>query len=310
MRNGISLLEVLISVFVILVGLLGVVALIPVGHGQAQKAVTYDRASALGKAVLSDVAVRNMLDPSRWCFADGTTDFDETTTGSQPFVLDPLYAAENATAAGVNWFPVAPTASDPQLLPRFSLHGLTLDLARRLAVGSDDLVFSATDREARPQAVLDGNGIQASKGEYSWLLTVQPMVSESALPYEDKSLYSVSAAVYRQRSLTDREAIATVTFQSTDTLCRDVTLTFPSLEIPDIRTGWWILLWADSVDVAGWYRVVAVGDDPSLPLERYLSLAGGDWPQTVDAAGNPVFVPTVAIVTEGVVGVYTEKLER
>jgi hypothetical protein len=64
--NGVSLLEVLISIFVLSIGLLGVAALIPVGRHAIEEAAKSDRAAACGQAILNDIKVRGMLRPHDW----------------------------------------------------------------------------------------------------------------------------------------------------------------------------------------------------------------------------------------------------
>lgn len=65
-RGGVSLLEVLISIFVLSIGLLAVAAVIPVGRYAIVEAAKSDRAAACGQAVLNDVKVRGMINPNNW----------------------------------------------------------------------------------------------------------------------------------------------------------------------------------------------------------------------------------------------------
>ena len=60
-RGGVSLLEVLISIFVLSIGLLAVAAIIPVGRLAIVEAAKSDRAAACGQAVINDVKVRRMI---------------------------------------------------------------------------------------------------------------------------------------------------------------------------------------------------------------------------------------------------------
>jgi len=62
-RHGISLLEVLISIFVMTVGLLGLAALIPVGRFEVLEAAKLDRGATLGKQAYREVLLRGMLKP-------------------------------------------------------------------------------------------------------------------------------------------------------------------------------------------------------------------------------------------------------
>ncbi len=65
-RRGLTLLEVLISIFVLSIGLLGVAALVPVGKRQIQQGSQYDRAAACGRAGMNQVLVGDYLNPEMW----------------------------------------------------------------------------------------------------------------------------------------------------------------------------------------------------------------------------------------------------
>ena len=58
--------EVLISVFILSVGLMGLLALIPIGTIDVLEAVKADRGSSAGRAVNHDVKVRRMCYPAMW----------------------------------------------------------------------------------------------------------------------------------------------------------------------------------------------------------------------------------------------------
>ncbi|BBO32189.1 type IV pilus modification PilV family protein [Lacipirellula parvula] len=119
-RRGISLLEVLISMFVLLFGLMGVAAVFPVGNHYAGKGEQFDRGSALAEAAMADLKARGYLKPENWLYAaqptngvvagdyrviqpdwipggsptlNPTADYFNTTGtvgGGQAFVIDPL----------------------------------------------------------------------------------------------------------------------------------------------------------------------------------------------------------------------------
>jgi hypothetical protein len=80
-RSGLSLLEVLISMFVLLVGLLGVAALIPAGKSQINDANKLSTSSAVGNLAYRDLKTRGILQPlanvsggtfNRWGYCDGS----------------------------------------------------------------------------------------------------------------------------------------------------------------------------------------------------------------------------------------------
>jgi hypothetical protein len=115
-RRGISLLEVLISMFVLLFGLMGVAAIFPVGNHYAGRGDQYERGAALAGTAFAEMKARGMLDPSVWIYADGTDflngpNFYWPFAGVGPghaFVIDPIGAAETELAdAQASYFPYA-----------------------------------------------------------------------------------------------------------------------------------------------------------------------------------------------------------
>jgi hypothetical protein len=68
-RPGISLLEVLISMFVLLFGLLGVASIFPVGNYYAGRGDQYDRGAALSEAAFAELESRGLLQPGAWIYA-------------------------------------------------------------------------------------------------------------------------------------------------------------------------------------------------------------------------------------------------
>ena len=140
LRAGISLLEVLISMFVLLFGLMGVAAIFPVGNHYAGRGEQYDRATALSTAAFAELKARGMLRPQFWYYAPNSaqpnvipnkvsfktrTDDARFTTSTltfnaplptnqtfpagpgHAFVIDPLGAAAGRTAGltGLDIFP-------------------------------------------------------------------------------------------------------------------------------------------------------------------------------------------------------------
>jgi len=65
-RRGLTLLEVLISVFIMAIGLMSLAALIPLGQTQVQDGVRADVGSSVGRAAFRDLQVRGFLDASMW----------------------------------------------------------------------------------------------------------------------------------------------------------------------------------------------------------------------------------------------------
>ena len=65
-RAGLSLMEVLLSIFVLSIGLLGVAAIIPLGQISLWETAKADRSGACGRAAMREIQVRRMLDFRYW----------------------------------------------------------------------------------------------------------------------------------------------------------------------------------------------------------------------------------------------------
>ena len=65
-RSGLSLLEVLVSIGILTIGLVGLAMLIPAGKLQLVATNKSDRTGACGRAGMREVKVRRMLDATGW----------------------------------------------------------------------------------------------------------------------------------------------------------------------------------------------------------------------------------------------------
>ncbi|MCA9259287.1 MAG: hypothetical protein KDA61_08815, partial [Planctomycetales bacterium] len=98
-RAGISLIEVLISMFVLLFGLMGVAVIFPVGNHFAARGETADRATVVADAAFAELQTRGLLKPDLWYSANGGSmnrlirssdgNFDTSIWG-RAFVIDPI----------------------------------------------------------------------------------------------------------------------------------------------------------------------------------------------------------------------------
>jgi hypothetical protein len=73
LRRGISLMEVLISIFVLSIGLLGVAAIIPLGQMALLETAKADRSGACGRAAMREIQVSRLLDFRYWYWLPGPT---------------------------------------------------------------------------------------------------------------------------------------------------------------------------------------------------------------------------------------------
>ena len=86
-RRGVTLLEVLISVFILIIGMLSVAALLPVAAHQMNVAQKLDRGASLGQAAFHDLKVRGDLNPQSWLL-------NQEGTGGTP---EPIRAVDLST---------------------------------------------------------------------------------------------------------------------------------------------------------------------------------------------------------------------
>jgi len=325
-RDGISLMEVLISSFVLSFGLLGVVALLPVGGWTVAQTMKADRCGACGRAAMREAKVRRMLyygnwtphptgtAPSWWSRVQQPTIAPGTAGPFLPsFVIDPLGC--------VNGLPdTLGPLSRITLISRSTGSTLSLDEADAIFRWPDELLFSdsnSADRRPRRMArdasktpvvgaypELPGEPSLTApleflnEGSYTWFITVTPSDAETFLAVAQKSVYSVSVVVSHRATLAaSSEVLVNVKNFYGGFGGGELEL----VSAANVKEGQWILLCGQKeikpdvlVDFGQWYRVVGAGVSPTTRL----SIAGPDWDTTT------MLNPTATIV-EGVIGVYT-----
>ncbi len=265
-RGGFSLLEVLISMFVLTIGLLGVAALIPIANLAIARTAVADRAAACGRAGMREVRVREWLNPNLWIQPG------RPSVPIDPFAaycIDPMYLSRMPAGA----FPAAYTfpfdlGGIPLKMHRVSLN-LPIAPASQVSVFDDlftwhdDLVIDRSG-DARPRLLFatdTGQSVpfprragdtptagtilnEAEYGDYSWMITVTPAPSTVVTgspgpgligPSFERFAQNVSIVVYRKRNLLEPtnvdngapvERVVRVNFLGTGTGGGDVRLTF------------------------------------------------------------------------------------
>ena len=184
-RSGLSIVEVLTSVVVAMIGVFGVMALIPFAVKQASIGLDSDAAVVTARNAISQMEITGMQVPQNWTLLDSAATFRpyDPTTGDAPgvFSLDPLglseiavleqgrdglsvpFEAEDFTAAT---FPFRlpdvnssfPTQLHPDVfgaviedlaIPAATFNSPTgvfdVELARRMCRAANDLVFNEPD---------------------------------------------------------------------------------------------------------------------------------------------------------------------
>ena len=307
-RRGISLLEVLVSIFILSVGLLGVAALIPIGKLSLVETNISDRTGACGRAALREIKIRRLLDPNNW----------NSTPASTTFAIDPLgfnngltnnlggasgtIARINLASGGAGWTPAQ---------------------AESLFRWPDDLIVTLPKDMTTPQngdrsSLQISGGVPQNEGNFSWFFTATPSPAEATLPLPQRRTYNVSVVVCHKRVFTDSgtdpgERVESVVCDMSPSP-GGVGITLAGTQ--KLRDDQWILLTSGSQ--VSWYRVAAVGSvtgGNGNSMTR-ATLVGPDWNGslggTVTQSGGDVSISfdnsVNALIIGGVTGVYTSTI--
>jgi len=336
-RRGSSLLEVLIAIFVVLVGLLGVAALVFVGGHKGSRGASADTAAAVGHEAQRTFTVRQWQIPRHfWTAYDATQNqwvrFAEVP--NIPVAIDPRLVARHGSA--VSTFPYTAAGNvhvtTPPTMVRCNLFAapytdqtaagqapppMGVGLADHLFVSQDDLVMLETGNADTPaiQITTDDPSNpnlpatqRRSHGRYSWMATIVPQL---AIP--DRML---SIVVFRSRDVTaphaTQERVVAIQFLGGAGGGQAV-LTYNGPQAGakaalELRADQWLLVGAtvqagtQTLQVWHWYRAVHVsavsGSDTTFT--RNVTLAGPDW-----SFGNWVVTGAPqAVLMDGIVAVY------
>ena len=185
-RAGISLMEVLASVFVIGVGLLGVLAVIPFGVFQVSKVNHADYCSNMLQIAAAEIRVREMAKPKTWSTAGasiinsngGTSIYNDTGLSAvlnctRFIMVDPFDTGD------VDPSPSFPNPSNP---PDFINPNYKYKIGRFLLNAEawcnvmrdhDDIQYTLEEGQ-RPDWRPAGRSTPLSSGQYTWFFTFKP----------------------------------------------------------------------------------------------------------------------------------------
>ncbi len=320
-RSGLSLLEVLFSIFIISIGMLGAAMLVVVGNQYAAEANLKDRAATCGTGAFHQIVARGIYRPGSWLNAVAGT---PNPGPYQPVVIDPLLihfrqlqgtAPPGAFRMAINvprrtWTGVNITGSPAQ----------SYALAREVFTWQDDLVFEPPPGDANgrplPLTYRPGSGtLDASEGQFSWMAIIQRAWPEirSSLPVAQQRLWRITVVVFARRNLSEREhrvpdgSGSSVQFYPPG---NNLILQNPQTEVqPYLLPDRWILLSVQHPAPGNpvfyqWYRIVSVTQLGNTG-RWLLRLDGPQWPYP--AAGGPsvtvTVVPDVVAVYDRVIAV-------
>jgi hypothetical protein len=337
-RRGISLMEVLISMFVLAIGLLGVAALIPAGRHEIVEATKLETAAMVGRNAFRDIQVREYMDPVKhwWKFpklnSNPKANLIYDPEQDPPFeggsgrshhlelALDPLGAAVGATPNTV--FPSSATITPLRRIVPFQTN--SVDLSR----GAYDVIFrsssdliteeNAKNKDLPPtQKYLGTNARRASYGNYSWMATI---VSDQSRPAKDGDA-TVSVAVFYKRELSGIGSGEYVSIARPFTVLPVTSggeMTVANLPTVNgkkrgMKPGQWFMMVGTRQIAAGpppktvnlfrWYRVLSAAPYEAVADEQRITIAGQDWP-----VASPAASPVQVWIFDNIVNVYEKSM--
>jgi hypothetical protein len=240
--RAISLVEVIFAMGVILIGLVGVMSILPLAGRRAQDSVSLSVGAAMGDSVVKQLSSHRWFSSGRLITRNLSTGVFEVIDGSEPFCIDPAFVSGNTFSALSNGyetrlFPFFKENHDPTVDPSIEhtagnawpavqprmrrvgisrqtspIVAMTLSEAFHVADSGDDLLVkrpqARTDDIFRPgfrATAVPGGLSYASRfgtGEFSWIATVNPRGDGYAT-------LSVAIIRNRQRSFAVPEVPAT-----------------------------------------------------------------------------------------------------
>jgi hypothetical protein len=220
--RGISLLEVLISMFILAVGLLSIATLLPVGGYQVQKAMIDDRMSAIGQNAFHEFRTRGMANAANWVGMPAAMPESQTFPKPVSVAIDPLvFTSPVVGGQPSRVFPRLPQsapADNAPRMPRVSLKFVSHQnqimahqIAQQIFMARDDTVHEKHPTDPDGPAIskweLDGgSGLPMRRqfeGNFSWLATLTPAHFESTPrgPWVWPTEYHLSIAVFFKRNI-------------------------------------------------------------------------------------------------------------
>ena len=273
-RHGLSVIEVLTSIVVALVGLAGVLAMIPFSIKQTQSGLDQDAATTMARNALSNFEasgykiVSGLPPRLNWVASDDssleTADEDDsrvTTAASNPLVcIDPLGITEQD---GFSTFPFNSSVNfmETVTLARPDGAPFTVTDARRMFRLTDDIVFAESDDPNiedselnGPQQIFnesvnpaDGSIIQLNRqstGAVSWCAIAQPIINDPNA--EEVDIYKFHVLVFKDRvtdSMVPESEMAAARVTSPTGLAQPLSTIEIDVPLNDtIRRNDWVML--------------------------------------------------------------------
>ena len=269
--SGVSLLEVLAAIFVVSIGLLGVLAVIPFGAFQVSKAQHAEYASNMLVNAAEEIFIRKMPQPIEWghpSLASG---------GETVFVkVDP---PESSTFNCTKFIWVEPWGMRDPDYHIFCINSFVpLDKWDEVMRGQDDLDYTIHP-DKRPELKFNKEGKPLSSGKYTWFFTYLPTTTETSkaavlLANVNSPVVVDVLACYNRVASDDRQvSIPSERFVPAN---GGGTFTLPNTDYLELltQTKYVFVTWGPPTQVAGgtWCKIVFV--DKSNPVAPKLIVTG------------------------------------
>ncbi|MDR1957574.1 MAG: hypothetical protein LBQ54_00755, partial [Planctomycetaceae bacterium] len=205
-RAGLSLIEILASVFILLIGILGVLSAVTLGGFQIRRVKIADQSAACGRAALAQIRM------SDWQKEENIVDstLADIVNYTNPYIVDPLgyfnlgtgsFDGSRSTLGTLDRFTLK-TIKNTILYYRSQDSNLTFDqcyrsIAFRDFYWSDEIRFNVLDQQRTEIQMRDaevseqGGKVPAADENFSWMFMVTPQ--------NDNNLCEVSAIVFYLR---------------------------------------------------------------------------------------------------------------
>ena len=255
--RGISLLEVLVSMFILLFGLVGVASLFPVGKYHMQQATQYDRSAAVGQRAFEEIRVRGLLRPDRWNLQNGARFIDQPNWRTRAVFFDPLAVAPPANSSTVALSTAANTSPLQRVTWRMAGGGnMSLPTATQMFQSHDDLSLELPASRTTPAIQRISASEREHEGIYSWAFMAVPARNMG------EGYYEVTAVVFRGRRPGAEWASANTNVTSNAGGFR-VRLAGTNDQTSKIKMGEWLLIslqgqQSNRPNYFHWYKVCSI----------------------------------------------------
>ena len=328
-RSGLSIIEVLTSIVVAMIGVFGVMVLIPFAVKQAQSGLDKDAATTLARNSVSMFEITGYRNPGNWIWRNPASGSVEAVDPDFPrvFSIDPLAVTENGddfvnTVFPYNYASVSSTvypspAYEIDVASLFNPAGVAMSVAdaRRMFRITDDLIFgeavetvagSGDEDLNGPQQVFDFNGTgtvlrRQSIGRLSWSAIMIPIKDDFDSVGTAAWKYRMYVLVYKNR-ITD---VSDAGNQMVTALCdtaANVGLASPlatvyleadtPVEGGALRKDDWVMLINRSLnqtDDGPAAGYAEKGFDRQIAFCRVVNFSDGD------SSGAPAYLPTLTL---------------